>query len=318
MPFLAPPAATEQDNLAGYLSMQLDAFHALAHGLSDAQAAAAPSASDFSIGSLIRHVTVVTANWVDGVTHAPEHAPTEEIYRRVAEFERGFVAGDSLATALKEYDEVCDRALAAARSTDLDTHVPVPDAPWFPQDVEHWSVRWVWGHLIQELARHAGHGDIIRETLDGGTMYPLIAAAEGMGDLGFLQPWTPSEPGFTTGISTVVYFAADPAAARAWYTELLGAEPYYDQGPYVEWRVGPHDRELGLLDAAFAPEHRADGTGSVIAYWQVDDTAAAYERLLAMGATSQWPPRDFGAGYLGASVVDPFGNVLGVMQRPLG
>lgn len=191
MPFLAPPAVTEQENLTGYLSMQFGAFRALAHGLSDTQAAATPTASAFSIGSLIRHVTVVTANWVDGVTHAPEHAPTDEIEERVAEFERGFVAGDSLATALKEYDEVCDRALAAARWANLDTPVPVPDAPWFPKDIEHWSVRWVWGHLIQELARHAGHGDIIRETLDGGTMYPLIAAAEGMGDLGFLQPWTP-------------------------------------------------------------------------------------------------------------------------------
>ncbi len=318
MPFLAPPAATEQDNLTGYLSMQLDAFHALAHGLSDAQAAASPSASAFSIGGLVRHVTLVTANWVDAVTHAPAATPAGQVEQRIAEFERGFVVGDSLAAALKEYDDVCDRALEAARRVDLATPVPVPDAPWFPQDVGHWSVRWVWGHLVQELARHAGHGDIIRETLDGATMYELVAAAEGLGDLGFLQPWSRSEPGFTTGISTVVYFAADPAAARAWYTELLGAEPYYDQGPYVEWRVGPHDRELGLLDAAFAPEHRADGTGSVIAYWQVDDATAAYERLLGMGATSQWPPRDFGAGYVGASVVDPFGNVLGVMQRPIG
>lgn len=194
MPFLAPPAPTEQDNLAGYLSMQLDAFRALAHGLSDAQAAATPSASAFSIGGLIRHVTVVTANWVDSVEHAPAHAPVAEIERRVAEFERGFVAGDSLATALEEYDDVADRALDAVRRVDLETPVPVPDAPWFPKDVEHWSVRWVWGHLVQELARHAGHGDIIRETLDGATMYPLVAAAEGMGDLGFLQPWTPSVP----------------------------------------------------------------------------------------------------------------------------
>lgn len=317
MPFLAPPAATERENLSGYLSMQLDAFRALAHGLTDAQAARAPSASAFSIGGLIRHVTVVAANWTDAATCAPDPTPAGEVEARIAEFERGFVAGDSLDIAMKEYDDVCHRLLVVVASTDLDTSVPVPDAPWFPQDIEHWSVRWVWGHLLQELARHAGHGDIIRETLDGGTMYPLIAAAEGMGDLGFLQAWKPSAPAFTTGVSTVVYIAADPAAARAWYAELLGAEPYFDQGPYVEWRVGPHDRELGLLDAAFAPEHRTDGTASVITYWQVEDTAAAYERLLGMGATSQWPPRDFGEGYLGASVIDPFGNVLGVMQRPV-
>ncbi|WP_341229230.1 DinB family protein [Nocardioides salarius] len=200
MPFLAPPAATEQDNLTGYLSMQLDAFRALAHGLSDEQAAANPSASAFSIGGLVRHVTLVTANWVDAATHAPEPTPPGQVERRIAEFERGFVVGDSLAAAMKEYDDVCDRALEAARTVDLDTSVPVPDAPWFPKDVAHWSVRWVWGHLVQELARHAGHGDIIRETLDGATMYELVAAAEGMGDLGFLRPWTPPEPGITTGV----------------------------------------------------------------------------------------------------------------------
>lgn len=200
MPFLAPPADTERDNLTGYLSMQLDAFKALAYGLTDAQAAASPSASAFSIGGLIRHVTLVTANWVDGVTHAPERTPDGQVEQRIAEFERGFVPGDSLAVALKEYDDVCDRALAAARSADLATAVPVPDAPWFPKDFEHWSVRWVWGHLIQELARHAGHGDIVRETLDGGTMYPLIAAAEGMGDLGFVQPWSPTEPDVTSEV----------------------------------------------------------------------------------------------------------------------
>ena len=55
----------------------------------------------------------------------------------------------------------------------------------------------------------------------------------------------------------------------------------------------------------------------MITYWQVEDTTAAYERLLGMGSTSQWPPRGFGEGYLGASVIDPFGNVLGVMPRPV-
>ena len=51
--------------------------------------------------------------------------------------------------------------------------------PWFPRDVEAWSVRWVLLHIIEETARHAGHADIIREALDGATMYALMAAAEG-------------------------------------------------------------------------------------------------------------------------------------------
>ncbi len=57
--------------------------------------------------------------------------------------------------------------------------MPVPrDAPWFPSDIDHWSVRWVAFHLINELARHSGHADIIRESIDGATMYDLIAGLE--------------------------------------------------------------------------------------------------------------------------------------------
>ncbi len=73
-------------------------------------------------------------------------------------------------------------SLRLVETADLDAAVPVPqDAPWFPKDVESWSVRWVILHVINELARHAGHADIIRETIDGATMYELVAGA---GELG--------------------------------------------------------------------------------------------------------------------------------------
>ena len=70
---------------------------------------------------------------------------------------------------------------------------PVPDAPWFPQDVDAWTVRWVWWHLVEELSRHAGHGDIVRETVDGATMYALVAARDGLPDLPWLKAWKPAE-----------------------------------------------------------------------------------------------------------------------------
>ena len=101
--------------------------------------------------------------------------------------------------------------LDAVRRLDLDTPVPVPDAPWFPKDVEAWSVRWVWWHLMEELTRHAGHGDIVRETVDGATMYSLVAARDGLPDLPFLEVWKPADPAFTTGVSTVRLHADDLA-----------------------------------------------------------------------------------------------------------
>jgi hypothetical protein len=90
-------------------------------------------------------------------------------------------AGETLADALAAYAAVAAETEAIIGAIpDLGQPVPVPKGvPWFPQDVEAWSVRWVLLHLIQETARHAGHADIIRESLDGATMYALMAAAEG-------------------------------------------------------------------------------------------------------------------------------------------
>ena len=68
--------------------------------------------------------------------------------------------------------------------------VPVPQGvPWYPDDVDAWSVRWVLLHLIVETARHAGHADIVREAIDGATAFPLMAAAEGWPATPWMQPW---------------------------------------------------------------------------------------------------------------------------------
>lgn len=84
-----------------------------------------------------------------------------------------------------------------AATPDLGQSVPVPrGVPWFPQDVDAWSVRWVLLHLIQETARHAGYADIIREALDGATAFPLMAAAEGWPVTPWMKPWQP--PGAAT------------------------------------------------------------------------------------------------------------------------
>ncbi|CAM5674158.1 DinB family protein [Mycolicibacterium aubagnense] len=76
---------------------------------------------------------------------------------------------------------------------DLDTPVPVPhEVPWFPSDIDHWSVRWVGMHIIEELSRHAGHADIIRESIDRATMYELLAAEEEWPETDFIKRWRPA------------------------------------------------------------------------------------------------------------------------------
>src|SRR5918994_453620 len=125
------------------------------------------------------------------------------------------------------------------------------------------------------------------------------------------------------GMATANYWAADMEAARAWYTELLGVEPYFENPgggeppAYLEFRIGDHEHELGLIDARYRPAGAAEGPGGVVVYWAVDDVQAAYDRLLALGATGLEKPVERGtAGFATATVVDPFGNILGVMHNP--
>ncbi|TQF75186.1 VOC family protein [Rhodococcus spelaei] len=122
------------------------------------------------------------------------------------------------------------------------------------------------------------------------------------------------------GLTTVSFFADDVAAAQAWYTEVLGTPPYFVREvegatAYVEFRIGDYQHELGIIDSRFAPHAASEQAAGQVTYWHVDDAEATFERLLALGATVHDKPVERGPGFVTASVVDPFGNVLGVMYN---
>ena len=122
------------------------------------------------------------------------------------------------------------------------------------------------------------------------------------------------------GPATYNIYAADMTAAVAWYTELFGAEPYFrrpESGPtaYAEWRIGDRQTEVGIIDAAWAPYPTGSPAGAVL-HWAVDDLDAALALLTELGATTLQAPTPRGEGFVTGSVVDPFGNVLGVMSNP--
>ncbi len=123
------------------------------------------------------------------------------------------------------------------------------------------------------------------------------------------------------GLATVTFYADDLQAAKNWYAELLGIEAYYafpPEGPpaYVEFRIGDYEDELGFIDRKFAP-HPAQPPGGAVVFWHVDDLPAAVERLQELGAKIHEPITERGTGgFVTASVVDPFGNILGVMYNP--
>jgi predicted enzyme related to lactoylglutathione lyase len=123
------------------------------------------------------------------------------------------------------------------------------------------------------------------------------------------------------GMATVSYFADDVPAARDWYAELLQLQPYFarpEQGPpaYVEFRVGDDEDELGIVDRSYSPNGPDAAVAGSIVYWHVDDLPAALDRLSALGATPHEPPTPRGEDFTTASVIDPFGNILGVMYNP--
>lgn len=116
------------------------------------------------------------------------------------------------------------------------------------------------------------------------------------------------------GLANVSFFADDLAAARAWYTDLLGIEPYFVRDAYIEFRLGDHHDELGIVDRRYAPTQ--GGPSGAVAYWHTDDIAATFQQALDLGATVHDEVRERGHGFVTASVTDPFGNVLGFMSNP--
>jgi predicted enzyme related to lactoylglutathione lyase len=100
-----------------------------------------------------------------------------------------------------------------------------------------------------------------------------------------------------------------------------GHGPYFERfGPdarlaYVEFRVGDYQHELGLIDRKYAP-HGGGGPAGAVANWHVDDVEAALEKLLSMGAKEHEERTERGGGFVTASVVDPFGNILGITYSP--
>lgn len=185
MPGQVPPVVDEREALLGYLAQQRYGLRLTAFGLTDDQARATPAASALSVGGLIKHVAAMERGWINIVMQRDEK--TQEEY--ADDFRVG--PDETLASVLAGYDAAAAETDAVvATITDLGQAVPVPKGvPWFPDDVEAWSVRWVLLHLIEETARHAGHADIVRESIDGATAFPLMAAAEDWPATPWLQPW---------------------------------------------------------------------------------------------------------------------------------
>lgn len=187
MPGNAPMSTDERDLLLGYLSQQRDGLRFVGFGLTEEQIRLRPTRSALSVGGLIKHAAVTERSWVQVMAQAPDQGDEDEYRDSFA------VADDeTLAGLLGELDQVGQETAAAVAGLDsLEVRVPLPPAPWFPENPDGFSARWILLHVLEELARHAGHADILREQIDGATMYALMAGAEGWPETDWLKPWRP-------------------------------------------------------------------------------------------------------------------------------
>jgi hypothetical protein len=183
MPGQVPPITDERALLLAYLAQQRDGIRYAAHGLSDEQAMAQPSVSELRLAGLVKHAALVEQAWStfmlegDSAVFMPEY-----------DWADGFrlVEGETLADVLAFSADVARHTEKIVNELpDLGAPLAAtrPGAPWIPAGLV-WTPRWILLHLIEETARHAGHADIVRESLDGATCWTLMAAAEG---------WPPQE-----------------------------------------------------------------------------------------------------------------------------
>jgi predicted enzyme related to lactoylglutathione lyase len=112
------------------------------------------------------------------------------------------------------------------------------------------------------------------------------------------------------GLRTVIYHVANLDVAKDFYTKILGIPPYFDEPFYVGYAVAGY--ELGLQSIE-SDKHPAD---SVEAYWGVDDIHAAYQQLLADGATPHAAPNEVGGDIWVAMLKDPSENIIGIIKNP--
>ncbi|MFD4246673.1 DinB family protein [Streptomyces sp. NPDC058525] len=154
----------ERGTLLAFVEAQRAALRESVLGLTDEQAASRPSASELSLSGLLKHAAEVELNWLRLAQQRPnERQRTAETWGEAFQL----VDDESIPSVLAFWAGVSEELEDFVRTLpSLDEVFPLPPAPWFPQDAKV-SMRWMLLHLVEEYARHAGHADIVRETIDG-------------------------------------------------------------------------------------------------------------------------------------------------------
>ncbi|MFE7706807.1 DinB family protein [Streptomyces sp. NPDC057486] len=166
----------ERGALLSFVEAQRGAIRRSLLGLTEEQAASRPSVSELSLSGLLKHVAETELNWLRLAQQRPnEKARTEETW---ADSFR-LVGDETVPQLLEFWAKVAAETEGFIHSVEsMNDTFPLPEAPWFPKG-QRCSMRWLLIHLVEEIARHSGHADIIRESLDGRTAFELVAEEAG-------------------------------------------------------------------------------------------------------------------------------------------
>ena len=113
------------------------------------------------------------------------------------------------------------------------------------------------------------------------------------------------------GLGTVIYQVKDLARAKEWYSNVFGVKPYFDEPFYVGFNIGGYELGLNPDSTVTGP-----GPGGSVGYWRVGNIDQVVERFVTMGATVVSPVQDVGGGVKVATLGDPEGNLIGLIENP--
>jgi uncharacterized damage-inducible protein DinB len=159
----------ERADLAATLAKHRALLRQTTQGITDEQAAQRTTVSALTLGGIIKHVSQAERGWTRFIIEGPSDSDVTNDEASIQAYRDGFLMlpGETLASLLDDYEAVAAETDELLKTlSDLDASHPLPKAPWFPPGAA-WSARRVLLHLIAETCQHAGHADIIRETLDG-------------------------------------------------------------------------------------------------------------------------------------------------------